>query len=76
MIAEIQEFTENKEESMEVGQQILDKFLGYTSGFSKATLTICLCALINKNENLEDKFTDIKTINIFLNNLCKMPTVH
>lgn len=76
MMTEIQEFTENPEVAMDIGQQILDKLKGYTAGFSKSTLTICLCALINKNENMEDKFMDVKQINIFLKDICKVPTLH
>lgn len=72
----ITEIHENTEKAKEIGEQIMDKLAGYSGAFSKATLTVCLAKLINKNEDFQDKLIDIKTINSFMNTLCQMPVLH
>lgn len=64
------------EESKVIGQNILNTLLGYEAGFCKATLTLCLCTLINKNENPDDKVVDIMTITSLFNKICTTPTLH
>jgi hypothetical protein len=75
MITEIDSFTDSVEISKTIGDEILNKFIGYTTGFSKATLTLCLATLIKK-ESEENRLIDITTINILLNKICKIPTIH